>query len=300
MPNLQNNDSVVNNELAPIEDFSSALKAEQVNKAGRFSKSDEAYMLKNYKTISPEEIAGQLQRNPATVKKYIEEKLWKGEGPVRELSGNFELDITRSPVWAEIQQQFDETELKSFLYHFANMIAQFKYDVLATERMQIIDAVRIEILMHRSLTRLSKAREEIASIDRDIKIAKDTMDDDDPMKKLTLANLKVDKGAAEAGIGGFNKEYKELLDKKTSILKDLKATRSERIKRIEDSKETIGSYIAKIMAEPQLRKELGIEIEKMRLAKQVEYNRLSEYHTYVDGSIEQPILNSDNVKEDNN
>lgn len=153
--------------------------------------------------------------------------------------------------------------------------------------------------MDRALKKCGETQQEVRNIEDMIKAEKESGDDDDPNRKARIINLTQMRLTANQAISNFNKEYKELLDKKTAILRELKATRAERIKRIESNSETMGNWIAKMMSEPELRKQMGIEIEKMRLAKTVEYNRLSEYHTYLDGRIEQPILNSDNIKEDN-
>ena len=43
---------------------------------------------------------------------------------------------------------------------------------------------------------------------------------------------------------------------------------------------------------------IGIEMEKMRHATNTEADRLSEYHKYEDGTIDQPFLTPDSVKDD--
>ena len=52
------------------------------------------------------------------------------------------------------------------------------------------------------------------------------------------------------------------------------------------------------MSNPEARHEMGVEMEKMRLATNAETERLSEYHKYEDGTIDQPLLTPDSVKED--
>jgi hypothetical protein len=100
-------------------------------------------------------------------------------------------------------------------------------------------------------------------------------------------------------VGAYNKEYKELMEKKQSILADLKATRACRVKRIEDSKESLTGWVAAILAAPEIRRDLGINMEKFRIAQQVEYERLSDYHNFPDGILEQPIISHSNIKSDN-
>ena len=80
------------------------------------------------------------------------------------------------------------------------------------------------------------------------------------------------------------------------MLKDLKATREQRIKRLEDSRETFIGWVQNLMTNPEIRQELGIEMEKMRMAMNKEAERLSEYHTYEDKTIDQPFLTPDSIK----
>lgn len=272
----------------------------QLNRVGRWLKTEEEYMAKNFETMTVEDMAATLKRNPITVKKYVEEKLYKSNPAILQSKKTLEFDIERSPIWKELQKQFNREELDTFLYHWATLIAQFKYDVLPTERMQIIDAVRIEILMNRALERTQKAVTEIEDYEAESSDLREQYNDtQDQTLKARISALEAMIANMKTSIINFNKEYKELFVNKQSILRELKATRADRIKRIEDSKETIGSWIGKMLENTDLRRELGVELEKVRLANQIEYERLSEYHKYLDGSIEQPILNSDNLKEDN-
>ena len=80
------------------------------------------------------------------------------------------------------------------------------------------------------------------------------------------------------------------------MLKDLKATREQRIKRLEDSKQTFIGWVRNLMSNPQTRSELGTEMEKMRLAVNKEQERLSEYHKYEDSLVDQPFLTPDTTK----
>jgi hypothetical protein len=83
------------------------------------------------------------------------------------------------------------------------------------------------------------------------------------------------------------------------MLKELKGTREQRIKRLEDSKETFASWIQALVQHPDMREELGVEMEKMRLSMEKERVRLAEYHKYEDGLVDQPFLTPDSVLDDN-
>jgi hypothetical protein len=51
------------------------------------------------------------------------------------------------------------------------------------------------------------------------------------------------------------------------------------------------------MQDPETLKRYGIEMEKMRLAMLKEKERLSQFHQYEDGQIDQPFLTPDTVIE---
>lgn len=97
----------------------------------------------------------------------------------------------------------------------------------------------------------------------------------------------------------LTRDYRDLQTKKASMLKDLKATREQRIKRLEDSKQTFIGWVRNLMSNPDVRRQIGTDMEKMRLAMDAEKNRLSEYHKYEDGNLDQPFLTPDTVKDDN-
>ena len=113
-----------------------------------------------------------------------------------------------------------------------------------------------------------------------------------------IYNLERQIAVSRAAQESLTREYKDLQTKKASMLKDLKATREQRIKRLEDSKQTFIGWVRNLMSNPDTRRELGIEMEKMRLAMKEEERRLSNYHQYEDGGVDQPFLTPDTVKDD--
>jgi hypothetical protein len=77
----------------------------------------------------------------------------------------------------------------------------------------------------------------------------------------------------------------------------MKGTREQRIKRLEDSKQSFTAWVASLIQDPERLKRYGIEMEKMRLAMDKERERLSAFHQYEDGQIDQPFLTPDTVME---
>jgi chromosome segregation ATPase len=112
-----------------------------------------------------------------------------------------------------------------------------------------------------------------------------------------VLNLERQLASLRASQESLNKDYRELQTKKASMLREMKGTREQRIKRLEDSKQSFISWIANLMQDPETMKRYGIEMEKMRLAMVKEQGRLSEFHRYEDDTIDQPFLTPDTVME---
>jgi len=110
-------------------------------------------------------------------------------------------------------------------------------------------------------------------------------------------NLERQVATSRAAQEALGRDYKDLQGKKSTMLKDLKATREQRIKRLEDSKQTFIGWVSQILTNPDLRREFGLEMEKMRMAMEKQKQELSEWHKYEDGIIDQPFLTPDTVKE---
>jgi hypothetical protein len=81
------------------------------------------------------------------------------------------------------------------------------------------------------------------------------------------------------------------------MLKEMKGTREQRIKRLEDSKQSFTSWVAAMMQDPDRMKQYGVEMEKMRIAMNREKERLAQFHTFDDGIVDQPFLTPDTTKD---
>jgi hypothetical protein len=168
------------------------------------------------------------------------------------------------------------------------MWSQFKDDVFHTEEMQIIDTIKLEILMNRILKSQQENQTEISANETIVRNEK-TRDPDQRDMDLIM-NLERQVAVLRASQETLSKDYKDLQARKATMLKDLKGTREQRIKAIEDSKQTFASLVKQIATDSEFRRNIGIEMEKMRLAAEKEKERLSEYHTYEDDTVDQPFL----------
>jgi hypothetical protein len=261
------------------------------NKRGPWSATEKQYIAEKCSTMTAGEIAARLQRNAEAVSKYI---LDNHASSFTESARSAEYDIKRSPVWKDLERQFTKEELNMFLFHLGRIISQFRDDVYPTEEMQVIDTIKLEILMNRCLSQQQKSMETIRSLEQSLLIERG-QEDKNPAE---IANLERQIAIMRAAQESLNSDFKDMLNRKNSILKEMKATRDARIKHLESNKHNFLSIIRRIVEDRDFRTRLGRDMEKMRLATQVEYDRLSEYHIFADGQADQPLLTPENLIND--
>ena len=262
-------------------------------KIGRLSKSDWEYIEANAERLSPEKIAENLDRNLESVEKYLK-KLGKSFNKHEAFAVQAEYDIKSRPYWKELKAQFSDEELDLFLYHWKQTIAQFRKDVLATEELQIIDTIKLEILMNRALREQQESMERVRVLEAEIDIEKAR--DSDQQDKEMIFNLERQIASLRAAKESLSREFKDLQTKKASMYKDLKATREQRIEKLENNKQTLSSLVNKILRDPDFYEQEGKALEKMRMAMEKERERLSDYHQYADGTVDQPFLTPETIK----
>lgn len=265
-------------------------------KKGRFSNEEMNFIEQNCEVLSHEAIAKTLDRDPESIRDWIAKKVGITASQKKEAAVANELKT--KPYYKELLNQFSQEELEMFQFHFKKMWSQFKDDVFHTEEMQIIDTIKLEVLMNRILRSQHENQQEIALTERLIQNEKAR--DRDQRDVDYLMNLERQVAVLRASQETLSKDYKDLQSRKATMLKDLKGTREQRIKAIEDSKETFASFVKELATNEDFRTKIGIEMEKMRLATEVEKERISEYAVYEDGTVDQPFLTPETLikKED--
>jgi uncharacterized protein Smg (DUF494 family) len=104
-----------------------------------------------------------------------------------------------------------------------------------------------------------------------------------------LANLETQLTFARNSIASYTNEYTKLLAEQQKISKDLKATREQRIKRIEDGKSSWVGLI-RMLEDEEIREKEGREMVILNMATEKAKQKLSSYHQYQDGKVDIPLL----------
>ena len=258
---------------------------------GRISKEEERFISNNIENMVVEDIAKALDRDVESIDAFVKRKLKRGIS--LEEAAAFSLEDR--PYYLELKQQFTDEELELFKYHWSRIISQFKDDVFPTEELQVIDVIKLELLMNRCL---KGNKDNIQTISLYDKLLKEERDKDKDQQDIDyILNLERQLASLRASQESLNKDYRELQTKKATMLREMKGTREQRIKRLEDSKQSFVSWVAHLIQDPETMKRYGVEMEKMRLAMVKERERLSSYHKYEDDTVDQPFLTPDTVIE---
>lgn len=264
-------------------------------KKGRLSKKECDFIKKNYNRLSYEEIATYLERDTNSIRSFVEKKMGKNITFQEEREVKAEYDIKNRAYWKELKAQFSEDELEMFVFHWKRIIAQFKDEVYPTEEIQVVDMIKLEVLMNRILKEQQTLTINITQAENLLR--NERLKEEGDRDVALITNLEVQLAGYRAAQSEVMDLYNNFLNKKKDILKELKGTRDQRVKNLENSKSTFIGWMTHILSDIELRKNLGIRMEKMRLATEAERLRLSEYHKYVNGELDQPLLSNDTVKD---
>ncbi len=268
--------------------------------AASLSRSDRDYIRGNMDELSPEQICLDLNKSLKVIKRFIEKtrllSTLDGDGKRKPIN-KYLSALKGSPEYALLTDELTEPEREYFEHSYCELIKQFKGDVLATERIQICQVIKLAILMSRNLAERKRATLDIVRLEAElVKIYKDK--DSGPLddnQRHILESLEGQLASSKSAQKIQTTEYTKLMESHRHLMEALKATRDQRIEKIEQSAESFLNYIRLLQSEEQ-NEAAGRYAELMRMAAEKEAMRLAQPHTYADGRVDQPLLNSDTVK----
>lgn len=258
-------------------------------KRGQLSLDEEKFIRENIQSLTIEQIASHLNRNPAPIKRYISESNLYQNSDQQKEDELLKQKLYSKSFWSEIKKQFDDEsgELEYFENVWVNLIKQFREDVLPAEELQIKQFITIDILINRSMKERKRHISETEKLQRLVDKEYEKPEDQRDVPKL--ANLETQLTFARNSIASYTNEYTKLLAEQQKISKDLKATREQRIKRIEDGKSSWVGLI-RMLEDEEIREKEGREMVILNMATEKAKQKLSEYHQYQDGKVDIPLL----------
>jgi len=270
--------------------------AKAPRKRGQLSLDEERFITDNFGRISIEEISEKLNRNTAPIQRYVKENQLLVSDEEKTDINYLKEKLHTKTFWNEVTRQFDEDtgELQYFEDTWVGLIKQFREDVLPAEELQIKQFITIDILINRSMKERKRHIAETDKLQRlvDKEYEKSETDRDIPR----LANLETQLSFARNSIASYTNEYTKLLSEQQKISKDLKATREQRIKRIEDGKSSWTGLI-RMLEDEIIREKEGREMEILSIATENNKKKLEEYHNYEDNTIDRPFLTPESIED---
>ena len=264
-------------------------------KRGQLALDEEQFIRDNFNKISTLEIAEALNRSEAPILRYINENQLIVPDDEKNEHQTLKRKLHSKTFWQEIIRQFDEDtgELKYFEETWIGLIKQFREDVLPAEELQIKQFITIDILINRSMKERKRHIAETEKLQRQVDLQYEKAESERDIPRL--ANLETQLSFARNSIANYTTEYTKLLNEQQKISKDLKATREQRIKRIEDGKSSWVGLI-RMLEDEDVREKEGREMEILSIATEKYKIALSQYHSYQDNVLDKPFLTADTIE----
>ena len=177
-------------------------------KKGRISKDEERTIGRLINSLTVEDIAKQLDRDVESIENFVKRKFKVGLS--NEEAAAYSLEDR--PYWIELENQFTPSELELFKYHWSRIISQFKDDVFPTEELQVVDVIKLEILMNRCLKSNKDNLNEMTTLEK--MLADERAVDKDQRDHDYVLNLERQLASLRASQEALNRDYRELQSKR--------------------------------------------------------------------------------------
>lgn len=202
------------------------------------------------------------------------------------------------PNWKSIKIAYTPDELFIVEYHWTKLHAQFRGDTTHSEDIMILKFCELEILMDRNKRDRITFTKEVERIETEIQAEAMKKAAGDPYNYDYVRQLENQIVGLKSSGNASSREYNSLFDQQMQLMEELKATRNQRLEKIIDGKQTFSGWL-KLLTDIEYRTRQSREMELFKKAMEREQTRLSEYHEYEDGEIDQPLITPETLKEDN-
>jgi len=258
-------------------------KVEDGQQRGPFSRDERDYIFDNSQ-LDDKEIAKTLRRNPKHVRKVRAEKEhWMR----RDEKDDFIKGLRGEHFWKKVKEKLMEDEVEYFEESWADLSTQFSAQgILPTDKHAMQDLIITDILLHRHQKEEKDIRVNIS------KIGEEMMEEMEKGGGRINSEVKYLQKCIDGGRATLNSLVKgntELQRTKDSKFKDLKATRAQRLDKIERGGKTFFDCL-RLLNEKESRHKEGQTLAISRHASGLSSATLQEYYEYEDDSVDKPFL----------
>lgn len=234
---------------------------------------------------SDEKLSAHLNRSIAFIKKY------KAHAPALERDDDLLGALERlhiSYFWRTVKGQLLGDETSYFEQQWIRYWEQFSQnEILATDEVMMKDAIILDIMVNRALNKKSSSLQRSSEVQGLITVEYSKSLDD--RNQADLARLETQYAMLQAAIHESTKEHLEYQKKKDDKMTQLKATRDQRLKQIEQSGKNFWDLLRQLNTK-QARLRDSIMMEKMKIASDRVYDDFTQSIQFADGEYDKPFL----------
>lgn len=272
----------------------------------RLRPEEKAYVQENCLSKTDAELAKHLNRNIKTIIACRKKMgvIKSGSGTIKEVTGPnnnieerasqtmtedqrerfFKTQFANSLSYQILKEQFTEEEVKFYLNEFGSLCVQFE-DVVATEKRQIDELIKAEILGNRTLRFIRVAQDEnklLMQEVEDFRRKNPTLSTDEQLQERDNQLMLLIRSFS-AQVDAMTNAYQRNVDSKQQLLDELNARRKDRVDSIRKGGTTFIGLVEELRDRENREKE-GRYLELVRIAKEQKKASWREPTTFPDGT----------------
>jgi len=269
-------------------------KSSERLKRGKVSGAERELVAANHETMSVTELAAKLRRSEDFVRKLIAAlpTIQKTEEV-----GDWVSRLHSSYFWPEVRKGLMGNEVRYFEQAWASYNNQFgsATDVLATDELMIKDLIMLDIFAERAKNEQTDTMRQIDELEK--AIYREEQVSEDVRDQMSLSNWRTQVNALNAAKSSLTKHHLDYQKQKDTKLRDLKGSRDQRFKQIEESRRNIFELIKELDTHKRRLQE-GRMAAKVAVAAERIADDWNEVMEFEDGTVDKPFLSPEGELKD--
>lgn len=210
----------------------------------------------------------------------------------------FTRELRNSLYYDNLRKQFTEHEINFYLEEWASLCLQFE-DVLATEKRQIDELIKSEIMGNRILRNIQLTEDHIQTLQKEVESFRVThdMNLEDNQKRDEQLIFLIKSMAAQSS--AMTNDYQKNQEARNKLFENLNGRRKDRIDQLKKSGVTFAG-IVQALRDRETRAIQGKHMELVKMAKEKKTAEFRKPIIFPDGSKSPILLDSESVLDKEN
>lgn len=185
----------------------------------------------------------------------------------------FKTQLINGAFYETLKTQFTTGEMDYYLEEWGTLCVQFE-DIVATEKRQIDEYIKAEIIGNRILRNVKITEDEILNLQKEVNAYRGShnMEQEKAQERDNQLMLMIKMMSAQSG--GMSNDYQKNVDLKNKLLAQLNARREDRVDQIKKQGTTFMGLVG-LLREKSARESIGRHMELVRMAKE---KKKDEWH----------------------